>query len=79
MLAKRTFKNQITIPKEIISKFGNVEYFDVKAEEGEIVLRPVEILPREFRLTGIRKKIKSLGLTEKDIEEAIKWARKEKV
>ena len=79
MLAKRTFKNQITIPKEIISKFGNVEYFDVKAEEGEIVLRPVEILPRESRLAGIRKKIKSLGLTEKDIEKAIKWARKEKV
>lgn len=79
MLAKRTFKNQITIPKEIISKFGDVEYFDVTAEEGEIVLRPVEILPRESKLAGIRKKIKSLGLTEKDIEEAIKWARKEKV
>jgi len=79
MLAKRTFKNQITIPKEIISKFGNVEYFDVTAKEGEIVLRPVEILPRESRLGRIRKKIKSLGLTEEDIEEAIKWARKEKV
>jgi len=79
MLAKRTFKNQITIPKEIISKFGNVEYFDVTAKEGEIVLRPVEILPRESRLAGIRKKIKSLGLTEKDIEKAIEWARKEKV
>ncbi len=79
MLAKRTFKNQITIPKEIISKFGNVEYFDVTVEENEIVLRPVEILPRESRLAGIRKKIKSLGLTEEDIEKAIKWARKEKV
>jgi len=79
MLAKRTFKNQITIPKEIISKFDNVEYFDVTTKKGEIVLRPVEILPRESRLAGIRKKIKSLGLTEKDIEEAIKWARKEKV
>lgn len=79
MLAKRTFKNQITIPKKIITKFGNVEYFDVTAREGEIVLRPVEILPRESRLSTIRKKIKSLGLTENDIEEAIKWARKEKV
>jgi len=79
MLAKRTFKNQITIPKEIISKFGDVEYFDVMAKKGEIVLRPVKILPQESRLAGIREKIKSLGLTEKDIEEAIKWARKEKV
>ena len=79
MLAKRTFKNQITIPKEIISKFGNVEYFDVTASEGRIVLSPVEILPRESRLAGIRKKIKLLGLTEGDIEGAIKWARKEKV
>ncbi len=79
MLAKRTFKNQITIPKEIISKFGDVEYFDVMAKEGRIVLRPVKILPQESRLAGIRKKIKSLGLTEKDIEKAIKWARKERV
>jgi len=79
MLAKRTFKNQITIPKEIISKFGDVEYFDVVAKEGRIVLRPVKILPQESRLAGIREKIKSLGLTEKDIEEAIKWARKERV
>ncbi len=79
MLAKRTFKNQITIPKEIISKFGDVEYFDVMAKEGRIVLRPVKILPQESRLAEIRKKIKSLGLTEKDIEKAIKWARKERV
>ena len=56
MLAKRTFKNQITIPKEIINKFGNVEYFDVTADEDEIVLRPVEILRRESRLTGIKKR-----------------------
>ena len=79
MLAKRTFKNQITIPKEIISKFGNVEYFDVIAKENEIVLRPVEVIPREYKLAKIREKVKSLGFTEKDIEEAIKWARKEKV
>ena len=38
MLAKRTFKNQITIPKGIIEKFPNVNYFDVTAKKDEIIL-----------------------------------------
>jgi len=77
MLAKRTYKNQITIPKKIIKRFGDVEYFDVEEEEGRIVLRPVEIDKGKSKLSIVRKKLKMLGLTEKDINEAIQWARKE--
>ncbi len=76
MLAKRTFKNQITIPKEIINKFGDVEYFDVITRDEEIVLRPVEMIQSQFKLAKIREKIKSLGLGEGEIVEAIRWARK---
>jgi len=75
MLCKKTYKNQITLPKSVIEKFEDVEYFDVKAEEDRIILRPVEIKPKGS-LTSIREKIASMGLTEKDIEDAISWARK---
>jgi bifunctional DNA-binding transcriptional regulator/antitoxin component of YhaV-PrlF toxin-antitoxin module len=75
MLCKRTYKNQITLPKRIMEKFGDVEYFDVEEDRDRIILRPVEIKPR-VSLARIRKNIASMGLTEKDIEDAISWARK---
>ncbi|MBI4064221.1 MAG: AbrB/MazE/SpoVT family DNA-binding domain-containing protein [Elusimicrobia bacterium] len=75
MIAKRTYKNQITLPKEIISLFGDIEYFDVQKRGDEIVLRPVEIKAKGEALAAIRGKVKKLGLTEKDIDAAIRWAR----
>ncbi len=76
MLAKRTFKNQVTIPKRVIEKFPGVDYFDVVAREEEIILRPVEIKRSKYGLVKIREKISSLGLTERDIQDAVRWARK---
>lgn len=76
MLAKRTYKNQITIPKEVIDRVGDVEYFDVYYHDGEIVLKPVEISSQGERLARIRSKIKALGLEESDVTKAITWARK---
>lgn len=76
MLAKRTYKNQVTIPKEVIDQVGEVEYFDVYLRDGEIVLKPVEISGRGERLARVRQKIKALGLSETDLDEAIRWARR---
>jgi len=77
MLCKRTYKNQITLPKKIMEEFGDVEYFEVEAQNNKIILKPVEISPiKTSSLSQIRRKISSLGLTEEDIEKAIKWARK---
>ena len=45
MLAKLTSKNQITLPKAIISAFEGTDYFDVTQENGCIVLAPVRITP----------------------------------
>ncbi len=70
MLCKRTFKNQITLPKRIMEKFGDVEYFDVEEQRGKIILRPVEMKPC-VSLALIRDKIASLVLQDKDIDEAI--------
>ena len=77
MLCKRTYKNQITIPKKVMEKFDGVEYFEARIREGAIVLVPVEVKPLdESRLVEVRKKIAALGLTERDIEDAVAWARK---
>lgn len=40
MRAKRTSKNQITLPKRVADQFAGTDYFEVTAEEGKIVLRP---------------------------------------
>ncbi len=75
MLCKRTYKNQITLPKRVMEKFSGVEYFDVEEEHDRIILRPVEMKPC-VSLAEIREKVASMGLTEKDIEDAISRARK---
>lgn len=77
MLCKKTIKNQITLPKKIMDRFRNIEYFEAEAKEDKIILIPVKIRPaRGMRISRIRDKISSLGMSEKDIQEAIEWARR---
>jgi hypothetical protein len=78
MLAKKTSKNQITLPKEIVKAFPDAKYFDVSVKDNTIRLMPVKIAPIQSSLDSIREKIKKLGLTEKDAGEAIQWARSRK-
>ena len=74
MLAKMTSKNQITLPKAIVSEVQASEYFDVAVVDGRIVLTPVQI-----RKTGaVREKLAALGIREKDVTDAIAWARRGK-
>ena len=73
MLAKLTVKNQITIPKDVISRLPNVEYFDVTLKNGAVVLKPVKVYDSD--LDGIRRKMKKLGISEKSVSEAVRWAR----
>lgn len=72
MLAKKTSKNQITLPKAVISRFPTVEYFDVQEENGRIVLVPV----RPNRPDAVRNKLAELGIQPRDVQAAIRWARK---
>jgi hypothetical protein len=75
MLAKKTSKNQITLPKKIVTELPETDYFDVSMREGAVILRPVSVAEPGSRLTTVRRKIKELGLTPKDIDRAIRWAR----
>lgn len=71
MIAKKTSKNQITLPKRIVELFPECDYFAVSAEHGRIVLRPVD----EDALGKVQRKLEELGIRESDVDEAIEWAR----
>ena len=73
MLAKLTSKNQITIPKRVLEKIGDVTYFDVEYREGVVVLKPVTVY--ETDLENIRGKMEKLGISKDSVDEAIRWAR----
>ena len=79
MLAKLTAKNQLTLPKAVIEQVPQAQYFDVRAEGGQIVLTPVRISAtgsEEETLKPIWRKIEKLGITENDIDNAVKWSRR---
>ncbi|MDO8722850.1 MAG: hypothetical protein Q7J31_11625 [Syntrophales bacterium] len=75
MLAKLTTKNQITLPRKVIQEFSGIEYFDAAVQDGRIILAPVKMQPVDATLTGIREKMKKLGITPADVTEAVQWAR----
>lgn len=74
MLAKLTSKNQLTLPKRITDALGPIEYFDVRLENGLIVLAPVRIQKAD----AVRAKLDALGIGSSDVEKAVDWARKAK-
>jgi len=78
MLAKKTSKNQLTLPKDIVKAFPEIEYFDVTLEKNRILLVPVKITRADATLDGIRDKMEKLGITEGDVKEGVEWARKRK-
>jgi hypothetical protein len=71
MLAKLTSKNQLTLPKAVLSFCEGTEYFDVSEERGRIVLTPVRV----NRSDAVRAKLADLGITEDDVADAVSWAR----
>jgi len=72
MLAKKTTKNQITLPKSVITRFRGVEYFDVTTDGSTIVLRPLEV----SRADEVRARLSELGIDEQDVTAAVSWVRK---
>ncbi len=71
MLAKMTVKNQLTIPKAVITRFTGVEYFDVSTDGASITLRPLQ----RSRADEVWAHLEKLGITEQDVSDAVAWAR----
>lgn len=78
--SKVSFKGQITIPKKIRQKLGiEPGDFILFAQEGKrVVLKKARVSPEEeFNklVSTLDKKVKQLGITDKEIEDAVTWAR----
>ena len=71
MLAKVTVKNQLTLPKAVMTRFTGVEYFDVSTDGASIVLRPLQ----RSRAEEVRLQLTALGIDERDVAAAVEWAR----
>ena len=72
MLAKITSKNQLTLPKSIVTSIAKTDYFDVEVVNGRIILTPVRIQQAD----AVRAKLEALGINNQDVVDAIQWARK---
>jgi hypothetical protein len=71
MLAKLTVKNQLTLPKAVVTRFSGVEYFDVSTDGSAILLKPL----RRSRIEEVWAHLEKLGITEQDVDDAVRWAR----
>lgn len=72
VLAKKTTKNQITLPKKVVARFTGVEYFDVSTDGACIILRPLQ----KSRADEVRARLTQLGIDDEDVTAAVSWARK---
>ena len=72
MLAKKTVKNQITLPKAVVGRFAGVDYFEVSTDGNAIMLKPLQ----RSRADEVRAKLTKLGVRAVDVPAAVKWARK---
>lgn len=72
MIAKMTSKNQLTLPKAVTEALGNPEYFEIETRAGQLVLTPVQLQ----RTDAVRERIREMGVTEQDIQDAVAWARR---
>lgn len=71
VLAKKTSKNQVTLPDDVVKDFPGVDYFAVRTEDGRIILEPVA----PSRADLVRQKLADLGIGEKDVQDSVAWAR----
>jgi hypothetical protein len=72
MLAKKTTKNQITLPKKVVDRFAGVEYFEVSTDGTCIILHPL----LKSRAMEVRARLAELQIDEGDVKDAVDWARK---
>lgn len=79
MIARLTNKNQLTIIDPLTFDFPadlpESEFYDVTCEDGRIVLTPVSEAMMIKRADEAIEMIRAKGITERDVADAIAWAR----
>ena len=73
VVAKRTSKNQLTLPKAVVEQTGVAEYYDVTCDNGRIVLTPLH----PGGADAVRTRLAELGISEADVTDAVNWSRQQ--
>lgn len=66
MQAKKTSKNQVTLPKKALHDIPDTDYFYITTKDEVLILKPVTVTEAGSRLAAIRQKIKDLGIEPED-------------
>jgi hypothetical protein len=74
-LAKKTSKNQLTLPADMIKGMEDVTYFSIERRDDTLVLKPVRLEDAETPLARFQRLFKQNGGDEQTIEDAVRWAR----
>ena len=72
VVAKRTSKNPLTLPKAVVEKAGVADYYDVVCDSGRIVLTPLH----PGGAAAVRQRLAELDLNEADVADAVDWTRR---
>lgn len=72
MVTRLVDKREVQLPDVVLRDFKNVEFFEITSDGVRIVLTPVSA----SRADLLRQKLDQLDLSEQDIEDAVRWARK---
>jgi hypothetical protein len=71
VVAKRTRKNQLTLPKAVVEQAGQADDDDVTFDAGRIVLTPLH----PGGASAVRARLQELGIRETDLADAVTRAR----
>ena len=77
MLTKKTTKNQLTIPKALLDRLPETDYFDAEVVSDALVLRPVRMVPA-VDIDRVRDRLERTGVKPAEVKRAVRWARKKK-
>ena len=66
MLAKKTSQNQVTRPPKALQDIPEIDYFDITAQGGVLILRPATVGDPGSRLAVVRQNSTAPGIVPKD-------------
>jgi hypothetical protein len=75
LLTKKTTKNQLTIPKALLDRLPETDYFDAEVVSDALVLRPVRMVPA-VDIDRVRDRLERAGVEPDEVQRAVRWARK---
>ena len=77
MLIKKTAKNQVTIPRALLSRLASTDYFEADVAGDALVLRPVKVVEM-VDINKIRDRLERRRVKADEVDKAVVWARKNK-